>query len=194
MAIPRVVGLIAVVAVIGFGVAGRAAAQDQPSAEEARYLGQMDALVSIMSASFQRVVALTDNPRINDLDWQNDFIGETSVWKAVYEAAVELDPPERLEELHAEALPDLVVFWGDRPAARLDRVTSPQFGEVHRRGVGSGRSGNHTDDAWAIVMPGQSRLVPLGRMARIIDIGATVCHLLDASQSGLSGYSLLDVA
>lgn len=106
---------------------------------------------------------------------------------------------ERMRDLtagrsYAERLPDLVVFWGDRPAASLDRVSSPRFGEVHRRGVGSGRSGNHTDDAWAIVVPGRSRVCPLGRSARITDIGATVCRLLGADPSGLSGTSLLEVA
>ena len=106
----RVVGLIAVVALVGFGVAGRAGAQDGPSAEEARYLGQADTLVTMTVASFQRVVALTDNPRINDLDWQNDFIGETAVWKAIYEQAASLDPPERLEELHAESLEAYAIY------------------------------------------------------------------------------------
>jgi predicted AlkP superfamily phosphohydrolase/phosphomutase len=95
---------------------------------------------------------------------------------------------------YAERLPDLVVFWGDRPAARLDCVRSSQFGEVQRRGVGSGRSGNHTDDAWAIVVAGRSRVCSLGRAARITDIGATACRLLEADESGLSGTSLLEVA
>jgi predicted AlkP superfamily phosphohydrolase/phosphomutase len=95
---------------------------------------------------------------------------------------------------YAGRLPDLVVFWGDRPAAKLDRVTSSRFGEVLRRGIGSGRSGNHTDDAWAIVLPGRSRVSSLGRAARITDIGATACRLLGADQSGLSGTSMLEVA
>jgi predicted AlkP superfamily phosphohydrolase/phosphomutase len=106
---------------------------------------------------------------------------------------------ERMRDLaggrpYSERLPDLVVFWGDRPAARLDRVRSSQFGEVQRRGIGSGRSGNHTDDAWAIVVAGRSRVCSLGRAARITDIGATACRLLEADQSGLSGTSLLEVA
>jgi predicted AlkP superfamily phosphohydrolase/phosphomutase len=92
----------------------------------------------------------------------------------------------------AAGLPDLVVFWGDAPGMRLDRVHSPQFGEIARGGVGSGRSGNHTDDAWAIVVPGRSRSSPPGRALRITDIGATICHLLGADLSGLSGAPLLD--
>lgn len=88
-------------------------------------------------------------------------------------------------------LPDLVVHWGERPAAGLARVTSPIHGEVLRRGVGSGRSGNHVDDAWAILVPGRSRVRDIGRPARITDIGATACALLDADTSGLSGTSLL---
>jgi predicted AlkP superfamily phosphohydrolase/phosphomutase len=89
-------------------------------------------------------------------------------------------------------LPDLVVHWGERPASRLPCVTSPSHGEVARRGVGSGRSGNHVDDAWAILLPGPSRVRDLGRAAKITDIGATACALLGADTSGLSGSSLLE--
>jgi hypothetical protein len=89
-------------------------------------------------------------------------------------------------------LPDLVVHWGERPAARLARVTSPVHGEVVRYGVGSGRSGNHVDDAWALLVPGRSRVRERGRAARITDIGATACALLDADMTGLSGTSLLE--
>ena len=41
-------------------------------------------------------------------------------------------------------MPDLVVRWANRPATRLAGVGSPKFGDVARRGGGSGRSGNHT--------------------------------------------------
>ncbi|MBC7789831.1 MAG: alkaline phosphatase family protein [Anaerolineae bacterium] len=91
-----------------------------------------------------------------------------------------------------ERLPDLVVFWGESPAARLGHVSSSKFGELARRGVGSGRSGNHNDDAWAIVVPGRSRMRALGRPMRITDIGATACSVLSADLSGLSGESLLE--
>lgn len=89
-------------------------------------------------------------------------------------------------------LPDLVVHWGDRPPAHLSRVTSPACGDVVRDGVGSGRSGNHVDDAWAIVLPGGSRARALGRPATITDIGATACALLGADVTGLTGASLLE--
>ena len=104
---------------------------------------------------------------------------------------------ERMSEIakgraYNDRLPDLVVFWGESPAARLDYVSSSKYGEVTRRGVGSGRSGNHTDDAWAIMVPGRSRVRELGRPTRITDIGATACFLLGADISGLSGESLLE--
>ncbi len=89
-------------------------------------------------------------------------------------------------------LPDLVVHWGDSPGVRVARVQSPVFGEVVRNGVGSGRSGNHVDDAWAIVAPGASRLRDIGRVPRIVDIGATACALSGADERGLSGTSLLE--
>ena len=93
---------------------------------------------------------------------------------------------------HVGELPDLVVHWGERPAARVGRVQSPAHGEVVRNGVGSGRSGNHVDDAWAIVTPGASRVRDIGRVPRIVDIGATACALAAADEQGLSGMSLLE--
>jgi predicted AlkP superfamily phosphohydrolase/phosphomutase len=93
---------------------------------------------------------------------------------------------------YAERLPDLVVTWGDGSAARLQRVSSPRYGDVERRGVGSGRSGNHVDDAWTLLAPGGARIRELGRAATIKDVGATACSLLDADLTGLSGEPLLE--
>ena len=94
----------------------------------------------------------------------------------------------------ARGLPDLVVTWSDREGASLSEVESPRYGAVARQGSGSGRSGNHTDDAWAIVVPGRSRQRDPGRPAGIADIGATACALLDADRAGLAGTSLLEAA
>jgi predicted AlkP superfamily phosphohydrolase/phosphomutase len=93
-----------------------------------------------------------------------------------------------------DRLPDLVVHWGPAPASALTRVSSPDYGDVVRHGVGSGRSGNHVDDAWALLLPGPSRVRDLGRLARITDIGATVCGRLGADATGLSGAPLLEAA
>ena len=93
---------------------------------------------------------------------------------------------------HVAMLPDLVVHWGDTPGTRVARVQSPQHGEVIRKGVGSGRSGNHVDDAWVLVVPGASRVSDIGRAPRITDIGATACGVAGADERGLSGTSLLE--
>ena len=50
-------------------------------------------------------------------------------------------------------LPDLVVRWSELPTRRGER-----FGSVRRAGAGSGRSGNHNDDAWALLVPGAGRV------------------------------------
>jgi predicted AlkP superfamily phosphohydrolase/phosphomutase len=113
------------------------------------------------------------------------------------DGAAAISKVERMSEMATSGasvgrLPDLVVHWGERPAGRISGVTSPVHGEVVRRGVGSGRSGNHVDDAWAILLPGASRARAIGRPARITDIGATACALLGADATGLSGTSLLE--
>ena len=91
-------------------------------------------------------------------------------------------------------LPDLVVHWGAYPAGRLTHVTSPMHGDVPRLGVGSGRSGNHVDDAWAVLAPGSARVRDPGRPPRITDIGATACALLGADMTALTGSPLLEAA
>jgi predicted AlkP superfamily phosphohydrolase/phosphomutase len=106
---------------------------------------------------------------------------------------------DRMSELSAgrpyhERLPDLVITWADRQASRMRAVSSPRYGPVERSGVGSGRSGHHRDDAWAVVVASGARPVDPGRQIRITDIGATACALAGADPSGLSGSPLLGAA
>ncbi|MGH3695463.1 MAG: alkaline phosphatase family protein [Pseudonocardiaceae bacterium] len=95
--------------------------------------------------------------------------------------------------IHSDRLPDLIVRWSDRPATRIDAVHSERFGTVRRRGSGSGRSGNHTaGDAWALVVPGASRLRTPGRSPRLVDIAATAAALAGAELTDLPGEPLLE--
>ena len=87
-------------------------------------------------------------------------------------------------------LPDLLVRWRRTPAASMDLVTSPEFGVVRRRGAGTGRSGNHTDEAWAIVAPARGCLrETVGRPYRVTDLSATA---LAASGIETHGEPLLE--
>ncbi len=99
---------------------------------------------------------------------------------------------ERYPGDRSERLPDLAVRWLQRPATSLTGVRSPRFGEVTRRGSGSGRSGNHTPgDAWALVVPGASSAREPTRPARLVDVAATVCEVVGADRGGLPGEPLL---
>jgi predicted AlkP superfamily phosphohydrolase/phosphomutase len=92
-----------------------------------------------------------------------------------------------------DRLPDLVVRWRPTSSIVLDALHSPRFGTVHRRGHGSGRTGNHTDaDAWAILAPRTGKPRPLTRPVRITDIPATVATHCGLPLDGLSGEPLLD--
>ena len=86
--------------------------------------------------------------------------------------------------------PDLVIRWSDRPAAAIRRLVAPRFGEVVRRSVGTGRSGNHAPGTWAILAPGSSKPCRVDRPPRIMDLAATACALLDVDRSDLSGEPL----
>jgi predicted AlkP superfamily phosphohydrolase/phosphomutase len=92
----------------------------------------------------------------------------------------------------SDLLPDLVVRWTDRPATKVAGVTSDRFGTVLRRGVGSGRSGNHTEgDAWALVVPGRSTPVAPRRQPRLEDVAATAAALAGLDVAGMAGEPLL---
>ena len=103
---------------------------------------------------------------------------------------------DRVAEHHvgarADQLPDLVVQWSERPATTLAGVHSPSFGDVLRRGTGSGRSGNHTPgDAWAVVAPGAHAPRATAGAPRLADVAATVAAVCGVDSDGLAGASLL---
>lgn len=103
---------------------------------------------------------------------------------------------ERVDEVLEDApmrdrLPDLIVHWGPAPATAMPFLCSPTFGEVRRQGLGSGRTGNHTADAWAVLVPGASRLRPAGRAA-VVDLPATALATLGVDPQGLDGQPLLE--
>jgi hypothetical protein len=87
-------------------------------------------------------------------------------------ASVESVPEALGVEQPAALLPDLIVRWLDRPARRGEVLHAPRFGTIHRHGVGSGRSGNHTPDAWALVAPALGAPPASGRRD-LCDIAAT---------------------
>lgn len=95
----------------------------------------------------------------------------------------------------AHQLPDLVVRWVDTPATRNVALVSERFGRVDRQGVGSGRSGNHTEgDAWALVVPGASKPVSPTRPPRLEDVAATALALCGGDTSSTVGEPLLQRA
>jgi len=81
-------------------------------------------------------------------------------------------------------LPDLVVRWCAEPARPREVLTSRSFGTVRRKGVGSGRSGNHTADAWALVVPGAARLKTSRARPDIIDLAATALGRFGLDHNG----------
>lgn len=90
-----------------------------------------------------------------------------------------------------DRLPDLLVRWAGRPSSGIDRLASPRFGEVVRKGVGTGWPGNHVDEAWAVLLPARARLVEPRRPAQLVDLAATACALSGADLGGLAGEPLL---
>jgi predicted AlkP superfamily phosphohydrolase/phosphomutase len=107
------------------------------------------------------------------------------------EAVASVDRPDLAAGAGAAWLPDLVVRWADRPSADVHTLRSERFGEVTRRGK-TGLSGHHSSESWAVVLPRSSRLRPLDRQPRLVDVAATVCGLLDGDAAGLTGESLLE--
>jgi len=88
--------------------------------------------------------------------------------------------------------PDLIVYWSDQLPPHLAGVGSPQFGEVPALGWGSGRTGEHRGGAWALIVPGTSRLKTPVKPLHIIDVASTVCSALGVNTDGLIGQALLE--
>jgi predicted AlkP superfamily phosphohydrolase/phosphomutase len=89
-----------------------------------------------------------------------------------------------------EFLPDLVVRWSLRPSAKVTHVTSPSFGEIRRAGRGSGRSGSHLPEAWALIVPATAALAANGR-PHVVDIAPSVCAALGVDPGELPGKPFL---
>ncbi|HAL25610.1 MAG TPA: hypothetical protein DCP25_02570 [Chloroflexi bacterium] len=94
--------------------------------------------------------------------------------------------------VRAGDLPDLIVHWSDHPTVALAGVGSSRFGDVARGGVGTGWPGNHCDDAWALHVPHRATLRTPERPPRVVDLPATVCHLVGVDTAGLAGQPLLE--
>ena len=86
----------------------------------------------------------------------------------------------------ADRLPDLVVGWTDEEAVSLKGVTSSELGEIRRRGVGSGRVGNHPEraDAWAIVSGGS---VEPSSLASVADVARRISSALGLEPTRVAG-------
>ena len=91
-----------------------------------------------------------------------------------------------------DQLPDLVVQWNERVIMPLMGVRSAQFGEITSSGWGTGRTGCHTGEAWALVVSGSSKLRSPKRTPHIVDIVPTVCAAVGVDHDGLSGEPLLE--
>jgi predicted AlkP superfamily phosphohydrolase/phosphomutase len=89
-------------------------------------------------------------------------------------------------------MPDLIVQWNDRAVTPTAGVSSPLYGEISSQGWGTGRTGCHTGDAWALLVPGRSRLKAPQKTPHVVDIAATVCSILGADMQGLTGQPLLE--
>ena len=96
------------------------------------------------------------------------------------------------ERSRANPFPDLVVHWSDRLPPHLAGVHSAQFGEVASSGWGSGRTGEHRNGAWALVIPGSSTIAPVTQPGHIMDIVPSICAVLGTDRDGLSGRPFLE--
>ena len=104
---------------------------------------------------------------------------------------VELISRSLEDRVLSNPFPDLIVHWSDRLPPHLAGVTSPQFGDIPSAGWGSGRTGEHRDEAWALIIPGSSKMKTPMKPPHIMDIAPTVCAVLGVEPLGLHGQALL---
>jgi predicted AlkP superfamily phosphohydrolase/phosphomutase len=137
----------------------------------------------------QQIEALTKEI-VEGLLTFNDIGGDTDGAPAV--ARVESVAERVGGGARVERLPDLFVHWSASPSGRIRGVRSPRFGDVLRRGIGTGRSGNHCPGTWVTLLPGRTRVASaIPEPARLEDIAATVCAALGVPYGDLPGLPLL---
>jgi predicted AlkP superfamily phosphohydrolase/phosphomutase len=105
---------------------------------------------------------------------------------------VELGSTSLGDKSFSHAFPDLIVHWSERLPPQSAGVHSAKFGEVPSAGWGSGRTGEHCDGAWALIVPGASRLRNPIISPHILDIAPTICSSLGVDLNGLTGEPLLE--
>lgn len=131
-----------------------------------------DALMDEIAAGVESFRELDGSPAVRSVERVSDLFGSGD---------------------RAHQLPDLIVKWVDTPATHLEGLRSERFGTVRRQGVGSGRSGNHTEgDAWALVVPGTSKVVDRTSRPRLEDIAATAVAVSGGDTGDLVGEPLLE--
>lgn len=96
------------------------------------------------------------------------------------------------ERTLSNPFPDLIVHWSDQLPPHLAGAYSEQFGKVPSAGWGSGRTGEHRDEAWALMMPNSSKKITPMKRPHIIDIVPTICSVLGVDREGLKGQPLLE--
>lgn len=93
-------------------------------------------------------------------------------------------PEELMPSIDPEVrrrLPDLIVHWGDRPAAEVGALSSPRYGDVARPRPGlvsDGQSGHHRGTGWLLAAGPGVRDGGALEGARVADLSATALALL----------------
>jgi predicted AlkP superfamily phosphohydrolase/phosphomutase len=129
-----------------------------------------DALMDEIAAGLQTFAHPDGSPAVASVERTTQLVGDAT---------------------QADRLPDLVVRWSDLPSAAVAGVTSPAHGDIVRRGAGTGRTGHHTADAWALLVPGRSAPRAMSRAPHLVDLAATACARAGADAGELPGEPLL---
>ncbi|HZR95917.1 MAG TPA: alkaline phosphatase family protein [Gaiellaceae bacterium] len=133
----------------------------------------------------------------DELDALADEIREGLMTFESPEGTPVVESVARTDELYgrgprSDRLPDLVVRWSWTPTADVGVAISSRYGEVRRRGLGLGRSGNHVDGAWLLAVPGRGRRPSDRDEGQLVDVAATVAARLGVDEAGLTGNPLLE--
>jgi predicted AlkP superfamily phosphohydrolase/phosphomutase len=134
-------------------------------------LQEADALLEIIASGLQTFRDPDGEPAIKKIEFPADSLGCGGLF---------------------HSFPDLIVHWSERLPPQQAGAVSAEFGEVPSVGWGSGRTGEHCDGAWALIVPGSSNLKAPAKPLHIIDIAPTICSVLGVDTAGLSGQPLLE--
>lgn len=124
------------------------------------------------------------------------FVHADTGERAVHRVSSPEELMPRIDPEVRRRMPDLIVHWGARPAAEVDTISSPRYGEIAWPKPGlvpDGQSGHHRASGWLLAAGPRARAGGSVEGGAVADLSATALALLGCRVPDYFDGSPLDV-